>query len=89
MLPECMMPDGAAPCEAYQKLHEELAELKNENWMLVQALQARHAKPMSNEQIGNINQKYGWFEFGDAQGDKTRAFVRQIEEHHGILDIKF
>jgi len=40
-------------------------------------------EPLTDEQIEILNDKYGYFEFGDAQGGKTRAFVRSIEEMHG------
>lgn len=40
--------------------------------------------PLTDEQILDLNEKYGYFEYGDAQGDKTEAFVRSVERMHGI-----
>ena len=36
-------------------------------------------KALTDEQINNLNLKHGWFEFGDAQSAKTKAFVRDVE----------
>ena len=36
-------------------------------------------KALTDEQINDLNLKYGWFEFGDAQSAKTKAFVRDVE----------
>ena len=41
--------------------------------------------PLTKEEITKLNDKFGYFEFGDAQGDKTIAFVREIEKKHGII----
>jgi len=42
--------------------------------------------PLTNNQILDLNEKYGYFEFGDAQGSVTKKFVRAIEKAHGIED---
>lgn len=41
-------------------------------------------QPLTNEQIDEIGEPFGYFTYGDAQGDKRRAFVRAIESSHGI-----
>ena len=41
--------------------------------------------PLTGDQISTLNDKYGWFEFGDAQGNKTLKFVRAVEAMHEIL----
>lgn len=41
-------------------------------------------EPLSDEQIYEIGEPFGYFQYGDAQGDKRRAFVRAIERAHGI-----
>ena len=41
-------------------------------------------KPITPEQILSLNKKHGYFQYGDAQGATTLAFVRDIEEIHGI-----
>ena len=34
---------------------------------------------LTDDQINDLNLKHGWFEFGDAQSAKTKAFVRDVE----------
>ena len=41
-------------------------------------------EPLSDERIDEIGEPFGYFQYGDAQGDKRRAFVRAIERAHGI-----
>ncbi len=36
-------------------------------------------KALTDDQINDLNLKHGWFEFGDAQSAKTKAFVRDVE----------
>ena len=36
-------------------------------------------KLITDDEIHDLNLKYGWFEFGDAQSAKTKAFVRDVE----------
>lgn len=36
-------------------------------------------KALTNKQITDLNLKHGWFEFGDAQSAKTKAFVKDVE----------
>jgi len=45
---------------------------------------AKRRQPLTDEQIYEIAQPFGCFEYGDAQGDKRREFVRAIELAHGI-----
>jgi hypothetical protein len=42
-------------------------------------------EPLTEDQILELNYEFGWFKHGDSQGDVTRAFVRKIEEIHGII----
>jgi hypothetical protein len=41
-------------------------------------------EPLSDEQIFDLAEPFGAFEYGDAQGDKRIAFARAIEAVHGI-----
>ena len=41
-------------------------------------------EPLSDERIDEIGDPFGYFQYGDAQGDKRRAFVRAVERAHGI-----
>lgn len=43
-------------------------------------------KPLTKDQIADLNKKHGYFQFADAQGDATLAFVRDIEKIHGIKE---
>ena len=43
-------------------------------------------KPLTKDQIADLNEKHGYFQFADAQGDVTLAFVRDIEKIHGIKE---
>ncbi len=36
-------------------------------------------KALTDGQINDLNLKHGWFEYGDAQSAKTKAFVRDVE----------
>jgi hypothetical protein len=44
------------------------------------------AKPLSDEQIFEIAETFGAFQYGDAQGFKRIAFARAIEAAHGIKE---
>ena len=44
----------------------------------------RKQQPMTDEQADDICEPYGYFRYGDAQGDKRRALVRAVEQFHGI-----
>lgn len=37
---------------------------------------------LTPEQVYLLNEKYGWFEFGDAQSDKSRAFAQDAIATH-------
>lgn len=39
-------------------------------------------KFLTNEQIFSLNEKHGWFEFGDAQSDVSRAFAHDAIAMH-------
>lgn len=41
-------------------------------------------EPLSDEQIDKIGEPFGYFQYGDAQGDKRRAFARAVERAHRI-----
>lgn len=76
--------------EDHGTFSEETAEVM-ERWQkkALSVLRAKHVyelgqTPLTKEQILKLNEKHGWFEFGDAQGDVTRAFVKDIEKMHGI-----
>ena len=43
-------------------------------------------KPLTKDQIADLNEKHGYFDYADAQGDVTLAFVRDIEKIHGIKE---
>lgn len=36
-------------------------------------------QPLTDEQIDEIGEPFGYFTYGDAQGDKRRAFARAVE----------
>jgi hypothetical protein len=36
-------------------------------------------EPLSDERIDEIGEPFGYFQYGDAQGDKRRAFARAVE----------
>jgi len=40
--------------------------------------------PLTKDQILELNEEFGWFQYGDAQGAVTEAFVRKIEKIYGI-----
>ena len=40
----------------------------------------QHLQPLTDEQIMELAEPFGAFEYGDAQGHKRQAFVRAIEE---------
>lgn len=46
----------------------------------------RNQTPLTKDQIADLNEKHGYFQFADAQGDVTLAFVRDIEKMHGIKE---
>lgn len=46
----------------------------------------RNQTPLTKDQILSLNEKHGYFQFADAQGDVTVAFVRDIERIHGISE---
>lgn len=40
---------------------------------------------LTNQQVAELNEKYGWFTFGDAQSDVSRAFASDaIAKHEQI-----
>ena len=41
-------------------------------------------QPLTDQQIMELAEPFGSFEYGDAQGHKRQAFARAIEEAHGI-----
>jgi hypothetical protein len=41
-------------------------------------------KPMSDEQIFELAEPFGWFEYGDSQGHKRLEFARAVERFHKI-----
>ena len=57
----------------------------NENAGLIYAMKSIQRTPLSKSQIIALNEKYGYFEYGDAQGNKTIDFVRAVEKMHGIF----
>jgi hypothetical protein len=59
-----------------QQEFTEITRLKN--------LEKLDNKPLNEDQILELNNKFGYFKHGDAQGDVTLAFVRKIEQMHGI-----
>ena len=59
----------------------------NENAGLIAVMKSAQRTPLSKSQIIALNEKYGYFEYGDAQGNKTIDFVRAVEEIHGIFTI--
>lgn len=59
--------------------------MKDENAGLLAAIRAAQRTPLSKTQIVALNEEYGYFEYGDAQGNKTIDFVRAVEEKHGIF----
>jgi hypothetical protein len=34
--------------------------------------------PVSDKELQRLHDKYGWFEYGDAQGDVSRKFVNDL-----------
>ena len=50
----------------------------------LEELKGKQKTPLTKEQIQGLNEKYGYFQFADAQGAVTLAFVRDIEKAHGI-----
>jgi hypothetical protein len=34
--------------------------------------------PVSDKELQPLHDKYGWFEYGDAQGDVSRKFVKDL-----------
>ena len=41
-------------------------------------------KPLTDEQIFDLSEPFGAFQYGDAQGHRRREFARAIEAAHGI-----
>ena len=37
-------------------------------------------KYLTKDQVFSLNEKHGWFEFGDAQGDVSNAFANEAIE---------
>jgi hypothetical protein len=52
--------------------------------MLAAAPSAPAQQPLTDEQIFELAEPFGEFQFGDAQGDKRLAFARAIEAAHNI-----
>ena len=52
--------------------------------MLEELEKANKQSPLTKEEVSDFNERFGYFEYGDAQGGKSRAFVKAIEEKHGI-----
>lgn len=48
---------------------------------------AKHAPGLTREQVFGIADKYGAFEFGDAQGDKRLAFAADVIAAHERIRI--
>ena len=45
-------------------------------------------EPLTDEEIFELAEPFGAFEYGDAQGHKRQAFARAIEAAHGITGEK-
>lgn len=45
---------------------------------------APQAEPLTDDQIFELAEPFGAFQYGDAQGDKRKEFARAIEAFHGI-----
>ena len=43
-------------------------------------------KPLTDEQIFDLSEPFGAFQYGDAQGHKRLEFARAIEAAHGIKE---
>lgn len=65
------------PYTSPDKVLESIEDLKS--------LVAAKKRPLTEEQVWELNDKYGYFDYGDAQGDKSRAFVKSVEALHGIF----
>ena len=52
--------------------------------LLEELEKANKQSPLTKEEVSDFNERFGYFEYGDAQGGKSRAFVKAIEEKHGI-----
>lgn len=37
---------------------------------------------LTHDQVHDLNEKHGWFQFGDAQSDVSRAFAQDAIEMH-------
>lgn len=40
---------------------------------------------LTEEQVNKLNEKYGWFAFGDAQSDVSRAFAQDAIARHEAI----
>ena len=47
---------------------------------------APQRKPLTDEQIFDLSEPFGAFQYGDAQGHKRLEFARAIEAAHGIKE---
>ena len=56
------------------ELIDRIARLVQENKMLRDSAHVR----ISDDELLDLNEKYGYFEFGDAQGAKSRAFADDV-----------
>lgn len=78
----CIGNDPTCPCQDGDACHYRDAADGTKGWPVPQAEPKR--EPLSDERIDEIGDPFGYFQYGDAQGDKRRAFVRAIERAHGI-----
>lgn len=65
------------PYTKHEKVLESIESLKS--------LVVAKTRPLTEEQVWELNDKYGYFYSGDAQGDKSKAFVKSVEALHGIV----
>ena len=70
-----------------QLAKEVINSITNENAKLLAIIKSMQRTPLSKSQVIALNEKYGYFEYGDAQGRKTIDFVKAVEEMHGIFTI--
>ena len=80
-----MIDDDYAYTEVIQTVNEILLEVRRRNRGTMP--QAKRA-PLTEEQISELNGKFGYFNHGDAQGAITKAFVWEIERLHGIGEVE-
>jgi len=61
----------------YTACYAELTKTQAENAAL-KAQIARLSAPVTFAELLPLNEKYGWFQYGDAQGDKSLAFANSL-----------